>query len=233
MLVPVGKLDDDLDLRVHGPGRLDEEVFRDLVHQIEAELGPCAVSLCRDVGGGLGGDEEEVVEDDFVKMAGGELGHPLDEGAVVGVRVAERAELAGVVVGVGDAAGDAHALIREELLQVLQGLLVGQHAVPLGLDVDLVDLELAADGLPFALPDRGIGEPADDHDRDVDGGLEILVMAGRGSGGGKQETGKQSQEEQAGGAGVGSHGDSTGVGLWGGVVTLFPRRARPVPHFPP
>ena len=52
VLVPVGKLDGDLDLGVHRPCRLEEEVIRGLVHQIEAELRPRAAALGGDVGVG-------------------------------------------------------------------------------------------------------------------------------------------------------------------------------------
>ena len=74
VLVPVGELDGDLDPRVDRPGRLENEVLRGLIHQVEAELRPAAVALRRDVGGVLGRDEEEVVEDDLVEVPRGELG---------------------------------------------------------------------------------------------------------------------------------------------------------------
>ena len=49
MLIPIGEFDDKLDLRVDGPRRLDDQILRRPVHQIQAELRPALAALGRDV----------------------------------------------------------------------------------------------------------------------------------------------------------------------------------------
>src|ERR1019366_2121983 len=66
VLIPVGKLDDDLDLGVDGAGRSYDQVAGRVVHGLYAEVRPVLIALGGDVGGSLGVGEKEVVEDDFI-----------------------------------------------------------------------------------------------------------------------------------------------------------------------
>jgi len=84
MFVPVRKFDDEFDLRVRGAGRFDDEIFRGFIHQAEPELCPGVRSLGGDVRIILGGDEEEIVLDDFIEMPCGQFGGLFYELAVGG-----------------------------------------------------------------------------------------------------------------------------------------------------
>src|SRR5580704_12709664 len=125
VLIPVGKLDHDLELGIDGLGGTHDEVARDFVHGLEAEVGPTLVALGSDVGGLLGVGEEEVVENDFVKESGGHLRDMLHVSPVFGLGVSEGGELAIVVVGKTDGAGDLDALRGEELLDLTHERFVG------------------------------------------------------------------------------------------------------------
>ena len=112
---------------VHGPGRLDDQIFRGLIHQVEPELGPAVRALGGDVRIVLGGDEKEIVLDDFIEMPRGQFGSLLDEPPVGGVGVAEGTELAAAAaVRQRHAAGDPHAAVEEEFFDLLQQGVAGR-----------------------------------------------------------------------------------------------------------
>ena len=89
--------------------------------------------------------------------------------------------------GVGDAAGDLDALLLEELLGFLERGVIHQQHVTMGFQVDLVHIQLAGDGLPGGFQPLGVLHLVHFVGADVDGNLEILVLALR-SGGQKQES---------------------------------------------
>ena len=156
MLVPVRIFDDHLGARIHRLGGSDDQLAPRVFHQLEPELRPAARALGGDVGIRLRGDEEKIVEDDLVEVPRGQLGDLLHEGPVRRIRIAEGAEVEfGRRAGEGDAAGDAHAVIEEEFFHVLDQGLIRQVTVAMGFDVDLVDLELAADPCPLSLSRPG------------------------------------------------------------------------------
>ncbi len=47
VLVPVGELDDDLDLGIDGARRREDEIARDLIHELQTEFGPALRCLWR------------------------------------------------------------------------------------------------------------------------------------------------------------------------------------------
>jgi hypothetical protein len=53
------------------------------------KLGPGSVAFGGNIRGHLGADEKEIVLDDFIEMAGGQLGGTADEGAVGWIGIAE------------------------------------------------------------------------------------------------------------------------------------------------
>jgi hypothetical protein len=87
VLVPVGKLDGHLHLGIDGAGRADDQVARDIVHGLQAGIGPGLIGFGSDVGCGLGVGEKEVVEDDFVEVLRRELGDVLYVVAVGRLRI--------------------------------------------------------------------------------------------------------------------------------------------------
>ncbi len=202
VLVPVGKFDDELDLGVDGFGGADDEVARGIVHHAQAEVAPALVALGGDVGGGLGVVEEEVVENDLVEVARGELGNLLDECALGGIGVAEGDELAGLdllrlleaadtarvvaAAGIGDAAGDLNSAIGKEFLDGFEKGIAGDESAAVGLDVDLVHFDLAGDFLPGVFEPGGVLHLFDDADRNVDGDMKLV--AGRTRRGAEPET---------------------------------------------
>ena len=82
MLVPIGVLDDQVELGVDGLGGLDQLVQGDVIEEIQAVLRPAPGSLGGDVRGRLGGGEEPVVQDQLVEMAGGRFGDGLQAVAI-------------------------------------------------------------------------------------------------------------------------------------------------------
>ena len=55
------------------------------------------------------------------------------------------------VIAEGHPPGDLHTLIDKELLYLLDQVIVGHFSAAIGLDVDLIDFDLAGDDLPCAL----------------------------------------------------------------------------------
>ena len=74
-------------------------------------------------------------------------------------------------------------MVEEELLGVLDDLVVGEHAAAIGFNVELVDVELAADAGPTRFESLGILRVQRASDGDVDDRLEALFES-RGAGGG-------------------------------------------------
>ncbi len=185
MPVPVRVFDGHLGARIDRLGRADDEVPADLVHQIEPELGPAAVSLGGDIGVILRRHKEIVVEDDFVEMARDPLHRLFGELPVGRIGVAKRAKRpVGRGVGERDAAGGAHPVVEEEFLHRFQQGLIRHDAIAMGLDVDLVHFQLGADPPPFGIQPPRFGKRVHDRDRNVDGHNEVLVLTlrwGRGS----------------------------------------------------
>ena len=178
MFVPVGEFDDEFDPGVHGSGRFDDEIFRGLIHQAEPELRPTVRALGGDVRIVLGGDKEEIVLNDFVEMPGGEFRRALDELAVGGVGVTKRAELAGTAGRQRHAAGDPHAAVEEEFFDLLDQFRAGEIPVALDLDINLVHLQLAVDAVPVVGEVFRVFKALDDTDGNVNGDVEIGVIAG-------------------------------------------------------
>ena len=148
MVVPVGILDDHLDLRVHGLGRAHHEVLPGFLEQVQAVLGPAAVALGLDLHVLLAGGEEEVVQQELVEVLGRVLRDAAHHRPVLRVGIAEGLEFVGLVDGVGDAAGHLDALLPEESLGLLEGLVIHDQQVAVRLQVDLVHVQLVGDELP-------------------------------------------------------------------------------------
>jgi hypothetical protein len=74
------------------------------------------------------------------------------------------------------------AVVEEQLLGVFDDLVIGEHAAAIGFNVDLVDVELAADGAPGGLEPLRVFHFQRAGDGDVDDRLETLLrIAGAGS----------------------------------------------------
>ena len=182
MLIPVRVFDDHLDVWIDGSGRPQHEVLRDLAHRIETILRPAPRAFGRDVGVAFAGIEEEIVEDHFVEVFGGEFRGLFAFLAVGGIFVIEGAELPALAAG-GErhAARNDDALGLEFLLDGLDLRVGGKQVVAIDFDVDLIEFELAADAVVFLLEDFGIGKLLGGVDHHIDRGAEILVFAMFGS----------------------------------------------------
>ena len=195
MLVPIGKFDDHLDLGIDGPGRFDHQVLRGVAHQVQPELGPALVPLAAMSESDLGRDEKKIVLDDLVKMPGGQFGCILDEFAVLGIGVTKGAELAATAVRQRHAAGHFNAAVHKKLFHPLQQIVAGQLPVALHLDIDLVHLQLAADAPPVIAQGSRILEGSNRAHRNVNGDIEVGVVAGEATRGRKCEGAEQSPEQ--------------------------------------
>ena len=76
--------------------------------------------------------------------------------AMLRIRVAEGLKFVGLVDGVGDTACHLNALFLEKLLGLLQCGVIDNQQVTMGLEIDLVNIELTRDGSPCRLQPLGI-----------------------------------------------------------------------------
>ena len=187
VLVPVGVLDDHLDLRVHRLRRPHDQALRGLLHQVEAEGTPAARALGLDVALGLRGREEEVVEDQLVEEARREADDLLDVLPVGRARVAELLELEALVGDQGDPARRLDPPALEEALGLQHGLAVVRDPAAVGLEVDLADLQVLREGLEVLLEPVALRHATDVVHAAVDGQLEVAVARGLGHGGRGQQ----------------------------------------------
>ena len=190
IVIPVRVLDDALDLRVDGLRGADDQVAAGLVHPLQAVRGPAPVPLGGNLHVLLAAGEEEVVQEQLVEVAGRRLGHLLHPFPVFRVRIAEGFEVVRLADGVRDAAGDLEALLLEELLGLLERGVVDQEHVAVRLQVDLVHVQLAGDGLPGGFEPLGVFHLFHFIRADIDGNGEILVLGLRG---GRQD--KESEQD--------------------------------------
>ena len=175
MVIPVGVLDDDLDLGVDGLRGAHDEVAPGFVHQLQAVLRPAAVALRGDFHVLLAAGEEEIVQEELVKVLRGVFRDALDPGAVFRIGVAESFEVVGLVDGIGDARGDLQALFEEEGLRLFEGGVIHELHVAVGLEVDLVHVQLVGDGFPGGFEPLRVRHLFDFVRADVHGYFEILV----------------------------------------------------------
>ena len=183
-LHPVGELDGDLDVGIDRLGGLDDEVFRDLLHQCQAELlpGSVALGLAAIVAGAVG--EEEIVNDKLIVESRDVfhgllqmIAHPV-VAVAVGVEQALTAlvRLALAGDGGGDAAGHFNVVFMEQVDAAGQLLARNQAVVAIGLEIHLVYADVFLEEVDLAL--QGFHRNADHGLRcAVDHGFEILKMA--------------------------------------------------------
>ncbi len=115
LVVPLGVLDDDLDLRVDFPGGFENPFLRDLVHQRQTVLGPGPVpfGLLTRVARAVG--EPEIVNHDDIEQTGGGAEDFLDIFLRGEIRIA--GDLLPPVGQFSDGGGGHASLDDESLLQ--------------------------------------------------------------------------------------------------------------------
>ena len=92
----------------------------------------------------------------------------------------------------------SHAAVEEELFDLLQQCVAGEVPVALDLDIDLVHLQLAVDAVPVVGQVFRVFETLHDADRDVDGDVEVGVIAGPANAGEQQRQGGDERRQNAG-----------------------------------
>jgi hypothetical protein len=190
MLIPIWEFDDEFNLWIDRLRRLNDQVFRDVIHQIEAELRPTPVSLGGDVSIILRGVEKEIVLDQLVKVTRGEFRRTLDERAVSAVSVAKSLELAAdAAIGRRHATGDLHAVINEKFLHPFQRFIARQIMVALDFDIDLVHFQLVADALPLIAQNCRVIQIADNTDGNINRDCKVRVLSGACNNGKNQDGG--------------------------------------------
>ena len=156
---PVGILDGDGAVRVHGLGRGDHVLLADALHQIQAVALPGAIGdamrLVVGIAAGAAGlagavGEVEVVDDELVEVLAQEGGDLLEGSEHLFIVVAEGVEhallgfLAGQVVdGGGDAASHLDAMVLEHSLAHFHLLFIGKDGAE-GFQINLVQAHMLA-----------------------------------------------------------------------------------------
>ena len=176
-LVPVRILDDEVHLRVDGPGQV-HDLVGELLHQAQAVVLPGLVALGLDAHLAPAGGEEEVVQDDLVKHARKLAHDALVLLAVAGIGVAERVVIGGLALpihelGGRDAARGLDAVLLEERLDLPQALGRDVHHAAVVLDVDLVQMDVLLEVVDSAL-DLGVVRVLQIVGVDVGRDLEVL-----------------------------------------------------------
>src|SRR6185369_8427762 len=182
MLVPVGIFDDDADAWVLLPCRAEHEVPARLAHPVDAIVGPAAIAPGGDVGVGLRGVEEEVVEDHFVEVACDQPDSALAFGAVGWVLIIEGTELpARAARRERDPARGLDASRLELAFDRLELCVSRNLPVAVGLDIDLVEMELRRNAGELARKRRRVCEAPGAAYWNVDRRSEMLVGSSFGS----------------------------------------------------
>ncbi len=207
VLVPVGEFDNDVDLRVHALCRPQHQVGGNLAHLFQAVLRPRPVALGGNVGVGFRRIKEEVVHDDFVEVARRRLDRLLAFGAVLGIFVVEGAELAVEPAGgQRHAARDLDPLGLEFLLDRFRLGVTEEIVVAIDFQIDLVEGHLAHGASELAGEDLGIGQRMRHAYGNIDGRLEMFILArgrrrwcrvGRCAGERRRQGGHRSQQKRA------------------------------------
>ena len=177
VLVPVRIFDDHPDAGILLLRGAEHQVARRLAHFGQAVLRPAAVALGGDVGVALHRVEEKVVEDHLVEMARGEARGALALGAVGGVLIVEGAELSARPAAGGER-DPTRRLDALRLKLALDGFELGvgrEETVAVGLDVDLVELELRGDAGEIPREILRIGQALGEPHRDIDRDAEVLI----------------------------------------------------------
>ena len=181
MIIPVRIFDDDLHLRIDGLCRTYHQILGCIVHQGEPIFCPRLLSFGCNLHRTLAAGEEEIVEQKLVEMACSHLCNVLYCLAMLGIRVAEGLKLIGLVDGVGDTACHLNALFLEKLLGLLQCSVIDNQQVTMGLEIDLVNIQLTGDGGPCRLQPLGILHLVDLIGTHIHRHLKIVVLCLYGS----------------------------------------------------
>ena len=191
IVIPVGVLDDDFHLGIGCLCGAYNQVAPGLVHQFKPVLSPASVPLCLDFDVFLAAGEEEVVQQEFVKMARSVLRHLLHPGPVLGIGVAECLKVIGLAYGIGDAACHFNALLLKESFGFIKRGVIHQQHVAVSLKIDLVHIQLAGDGFPSGLQPLGVLHLVHLEGPDIDRYFEVLVPCRRRNDRTKRQNGAQ------------------------------------------
>ena len=140
MLIPVRVLDHHLNFWIDRFRRLDDEVARGFIQQIEPETSPAFGSLGADAVFTLAVGKEKIVEDDFVEQPGSEFHDFLELLPMLRIGIAVGFKPVSLVHRDGDAARRANTPVLEKSLELQDGFFVRDDHVAMGFEVNLVDL---------------------------------------------------------------------------------------------
>ena len=141
-------------------------------------MGPALVTFCLDVDIGLAAGEEEVVEDEIVKVLGCVFGYFLYLLPMFGVGIGEGLEAVRLVDRVGDTASDFYASVLEELLCLFQCFVRNNQQVAVCFQINLVYFYLAGDNGPGRIQPMQVFHFFYFVSPRIDGYFKALVIAG-------------------------------------------------------
>ena len=148
MVVPVGVFHDDLHLRVDGLCRVDHQFPTGIGHEAKAIVGPAFAALCGNLVVVLQVDEEEIVKNEVVEEPGRIFGNLFHLLPLLHACIAIGFEVGRLRAGVGDATAHLETFFPKELLHLRNGFFRNGESVAVSLNVDFVEINLAAYGLP-------------------------------------------------------------------------------------
>ena len=176
VFVPVGILDDELTFGVDGLCRTNQQIGSRIIHQFDTEVRPGLASLCRSTFRALAGIEEEVVQDDFIKMLGGILCYLLNLCPAFGIGIAECLELAVTGYRISNTTGNLYILALKEFLGSYQRSFRGISAIPVRLDVNLIRFKRFGHFCPYTFQPLSVCHFTNITRSDVNRGFKAIVI---------------------------------------------------------
>ncbi len=142
MLIPVGIFHNHLNLRINSLCRANDKALRSLRHLLQPEIGPAHFTLVPYAQFALAVGEEEIIENDLVKVPCSEFNYLLHLPAMFRIGIAVGLKPVHLTHCQCNAACRFDSSAVKELLNLLKRLLINDYHVTVRLEIDLVDMNL-------------------------------------------------------------------------------------------